>query len=598
MRRTKSLVAFIAVFLAQFFLITPAQAGGNYKVNGVAQTAAVNSTYSMTGGNTYSFDFTGTSWATVKVKLWGAGGGSGTYAGGAGGYVEGILNVGTYKTFTIVVGGAGTSATSGVSFTPTGGGTAYWTTGGFNGGGRGVSNRTGGNDTGGGGGATDLRLNFTTVTDYTNANRILVAGGGGGGTSNSGCTGGAAGYPNGGSPAICGYGGADGGTQSAGGSVGGGFGTGGENTSNTGWNGAGGGGWYGGGAQKTQHGGGAGGSSYYDSAKITAFTSGTGSAAATAGSATLTILTDGDTIPPTITSSSTFSISENTTTISTLTANETSTWSINSGVDSQTVQIDSSTGVLSFKVARNFESPGDADSNNSYIFTVGATDLGGNLSTQSITVTITNVNEAPVLTSNGGGDTATITLAENTMSVTTAQASDQDSGTVKTFSVSGIDGPDFMIDSSTGVLVFFNNPDYENPVDANADNRYQINILVSDGALWDTQTVTVVITDVVEQVILGTITFASAPLKGSQVAVTSTSNVPGKAIFYVLGKKVAGCINISTTGSGPYSISCNWKPSIQGTVSLYIAFKPSPTGFLLTNTPPTNIFVAKRSGTR
>ncbi len=43
--------------------------------------------------------------------------------------------------------------------------------------------------------------------------------------------------------------------------------------------------------------------------------------------------------------------------------------------------------------------------NNSYLVTVQASD--GSLSDlQTLTVTVTNVNEAPVITSNGGGDTA------------------------------------------------------------------------------------------------------------------------------------------------------------------------------------------------
>lgn len=271
--------------------VSKAHAGGNYLVNGISTSGSINAIYSMSAGNTYSFDFTGTTWATAKIKLWGAGGGSGSSVGGAGGYVEGVLNISTYKTFTIVVGGAGLATYTGANVITTAGGTGYYTTGGFNGGGRGVSNNTSGGNTGGGGGATDLRLNFTTVTAYATANRILVAGGGGGGTSNSGSSGGAGGYPNG--SAGNGYGGADGGTQIAGGSLNGTFGLGGENKENTGWNGGGGGGWYGGGAQKTQHGGGAGGSSYYDSAKISSFAYGTGSAAATGGSAQLIILTDG-----------------------------------------------------------------------------------------------------------------------------------------------------------------------------------------------------------------------------------------------------------------------------------------------------------------
>jgi Glycine rich protein len=281
----------------------------SFLVNGSPVSGSINYTYSMTGGNVYAFDFTGSSWGTVKLKLYGGGGGATANAGGAGGYVEGILNVSTTKVFWVVVGGAGTSTYSGTAAPVSGG---YYTTAGFNGGGRGVSNRITGGDTGGGGGATDVRLSYTTVTDYANANRILVAGGGGGSTSNGACRGGAAGYPNGSGEVPCGYGSSTGGTQSAGGSLNGAFGLGGENTLNTGWNGGGGGGWYGGGAETTEHGGGAGGSSYYNSSYISswAYTNGGGGASGVAGSAQLIIQTSSYSGPGTI-SLSAPSISKN-----------------------------------------------------------------------------------------------------------------------------------------------------------------------------------------------------------------------------------------------------------------------------------------------
>lgn len=116
-------------------------------------------------------------WSRVKLQLYGAGGGHDR--GGTGGYVEGIIDLSKIasKRFWVVLGGAGSTKNT------TSQGVLY-TTGGYNGGGRGVSNNTSGDNTGGGGGATDVRLNFTEVTDYDKAQRILVAGGGGGGTSN------------------------------------------------------------------------------------------------------------------------------------------------------------------------------------------------------------------------------------------------------------------------------------------------------------------------------------------------------------------------------------------------------------------------------
>ena len=63
---------------------------------------------------------------------------------------------------------------------------------------------------------------------------------------------------------------------------------------------------------------------------------------------------------------SSISIREHTENIFTFTANESITWSISGGDDQNLFNIDSSTGVLSFKSAPNYESPTDADSNNIY----------------------------------------------------------------------------------------------------------------------------------------------------------------------------------------------------------------------------------------
>jgi hypothetical protein len=100
-----------------------------------------------------------------------------------------------------------------------------------------------------------------------------------------------------------------------------------------------------------------------------------------------------DSTAPTITSSATFSAAENQTAIGTVAANESVTWSIQSGVDSSTVNLVSATGVLSFKTAPNFEAPTDNGTNNVYNLTIRATDTAGNTTNQSIAITVTDVIE-------------------------------------------------------------------------------------------------------------------------------------------------------------------------------------------------------------
>ncbi len=89
------------------------------------------------------------------------------------------------------------------------------------------------------------------------------------------------------------------------------------------------------------------------------------------------------------------SINENSTAVHTFTANETVTWSLSGGVDQTKFSINSSTGALSFNSAPDYENPTDADSNNTYIVSVRATDTANNVSNQTVTVSIDNVNEPP-----------------------------------------------------------------------------------------------------------------------------------------------------------------------------------------------------------
>ena len=84
--------------------------------------------------------------------------------------------------------------------------------------------------------------------------------------------------------------------------------------------------------------------------------------------------------------------------------------------------------------------------------------------TQAIAVTVTNVNDnAPVITSDGAGATASVNVAENGTAVTTVTATDLDAGSTLTYSiVGGADAAKFTVDANTGALSFVSAPDYEN----------------------------------------------------------------------------------------------------------------------------------------
>lgn len=95
--------------------------------------------------------------------------------------------------------------------------------------------------------------------------------------------------------------------------------------------------------------------------------------------------------PPAISGELALSIEENTTNVASYTANKTVTWSL-SGTDSELFDIDTE-GTITFKVAPDFEIPGDSDSDNVYELSVDATDAESQTVSLEVTVTISDVDE-------------------------------------------------------------------------------------------------------------------------------------------------------------------------------------------------------------
>lgn len=90
---------------------------------------------------------------------------------------------------------------------------------------------------------------------------------------------------------------------------------------------------------------------------------------------------------------------ENQTAVTTVTAtdadNDTLTFSITGGADQAKFSINAGTGALSFSSAPDFEAPADSDTNNTYVVEVTASDGNGGTDIQTVTVTVTDVNETP-----------------------------------------------------------------------------------------------------------------------------------------------------------------------------------------------------------
>jgi hypothetical protein len=126
---------------------------------------------------------------------------------------------------------------------------------------------------------------------------------------------------------------------------------------------------------------------------------------------------------------------------------------------------------------------------------IKATDTAGNETTQTLTVTVADLDEiTPVITGPGGsvGATSAITVDENQTAVTTVTANE-----AVTWSVSGgADRLALAIDQSTGVITFKTAPNYESATDNDSNNDYIVEIKATDTAGNETtQTLTVTVAD-------------------------------------------------------------------------------------------------------
>ncbi|MEI6644183.1 MAG: cadherin domain-containing protein, partial [Novosphingobium sp.] len=94
---------------------------------------------------------------------------------------------------------------------------------------------------------------------------------------------------------------------------------------------------------------------------------------------------------------------------------------------------------------------------------------------------------------------------ENSTTVTKVTATDVDAGTVLRYAiVGGADAGLFKINGQTGALAFRAAPDFEAPKDTGKNNVYDVVVRASDGQLTDTQTIAVTVTNVADELLIGT----------------------------------------------------------------------------------------------
>ena len=158
------------------------------------------------------------------------------------------------------------------------------------------------------------------------------------------------------------------------------------------------------------------------------------------------------------------------------------------GTDGNLFTIDER-GQFSFKETNppDFDAPGDVGRDNLYNVTIQARDPESNTASLPVTVTVTEVNEGPVIARQGSAPGSVLENQAQNMVLARYTATDPERPNVKItqWSTSGRDGGDFVIDA-LGELRFRNAPDHERPADSNRDNVYEVTIRASDGRYTST----------------------------------------------------------------------------------------------------------------
>ena len=250
-----------------------------------------------------------------------------------------------------------------------------------------------------------------------------------------------------------------------------------------------------------------------DSKVNTTTNNGNADTAVDASIAVIVTVTDVNERPTITTTTSTISKPEGTATTEVLATYEASdpesdslTWSL-SGNDSGDFSI--TNGQLKFTAAPDYEDPADSGADNSYSVTVNVRDskvntrgmTNGDADTAvddsiAVTITVTNVNESPTITTMAATHTAP-SVAENTQASTviaTYGATDPDmqAGNTLMWSLEGNDAGDFTINPSSGALTFNASPDFETPMGSGtpADNTYELTVKVTDNGIPTNRTAT------------------------------------------------------------------------------------------------------------
>ena len=219
------------------------------------------------------------------------------------------------------------------------------------------------------------------------------------------------------------------------------------------------------------------------------------------------------------------------------------TFGLGSSKDEALFSINAS-GQVFFLTTPDFESPADGNTDNVYDIDIIATN-GVNATTQAVTITVSDQNDPPVITS-----ASTASFQENgTGTAYTITATDPNGDGV-TFAL-GSSNDEALFNIVNNLVAFNTPPDFESPSDANADNAYIIEVIVTDSVGNSaSQLVTISVTDDPTDITAPVISGSSSISAQENTTTTSTT----LETFTATG---GGTLSWSLTGTDATNFSIN-----------------------------------------
>jgi len=174
------------------------------------------------------------------------------------------------------------------------------------------------------------------------------------------------------------------------------------------------------------------------------------------------------------------------------------TYAITGGVDEFAFNLSGVDGnLLNSRFFADFSFPSDFNMDNVYEVEISVSDGNGNVSFQRFEIEVNDVNFVPTI--DVFGDSVIENQVNTFAFINVDDAFDFDDTLVVT--LSGVDADLFTLENTTGnsfvnpSLLFENAPDFENPLDADGDNIYELTLEVTDGVNFVTHDFTITVED-------------------------------------------------------------------------------------------------------